>query len=493
MPRGLDVLVCCPEVQPVKQFSVPSQSIGDIDFETASVLITAASDVALVVASGKEALISDVAFGDEEVAGALGDVLRGRSWLETVTVESRPKVQALLTDAAAGATPRWRQVNHPLSEGNDLPVMYAAIQMAGNGSILAVGRSLKPMARLQQQLVETQQSMEREYLRLRQAETRHRLLFQLSSEAVLIVDAASRKIVDANPAATRLLGDAGRRLVGRELIDAFDVPSRQAIAGLLGAVQATGRVQDIPVRSNLTRARDLFISASLFREGKSSYFLIRLMPAQAAAAPRAEKSKVLEVVENSPDGFVVTDLGGKIMFANRSFLDTAQLATADQAREQPLGRWVGRPGIDSELLLSQLTEHGSVRRFATIVRGELGSETEVEIGAVAVLDGEEPCHGLTIREVTQVKPRERSEPVEKPKSVEQLTELVGRVPLKDLVRESTDMIEKLCIEAALELSGDNRASAAEMLGLSRQSLYAKLRRYGLGDLDPSGEDADPSP
>ena len=43
------------------------------------------------------------------------------------------------------------------------------------------------------------------------------------------------------------------------------------------------------------------------------------------------------------------------------------------------------------------------------------------------------------------------------------------------------MIEQLCIEAALELTGDNRASAAEMLGLSRQSLYVKLRRYGLAD------------
>jgi DNA-binding NtrC family response regulator len=65
--------------------------------------------------------------------------------------------------------------------------------------------------------------------------------------------------------------------------------------------------------------------------------------------------------------------------------------------------------------------------------------------------------------------------------------MVGRVPLKDLVRESTDLIEKLCIEAALELTGDNRASAAEVLGLSRQSLYAKLRRYGLGDLDGAEE------
>ena len=66
-----------------------------------------------------------------------------------------------------------------------------------------------------------------------------------------------------------------------------------------------------------------------------------------------------------------------------------------------------------------------------------------------------------------------------PRSVEALMEHVGRVSLKKLVRETTDVIERLYIEAALELTGDNRASAAEMLGLSRQSLYVKLRRYGI--------------
>ena len=69
-----------------------------------------------------------------------------------------------------------------------------------------------------------------------------------------------------------------------------------------------------------------------------------------------------------------------------------------------------------------------------------------------------------------------------PRSIEQLTELIGRVSLEDLVRQSTDVIAKLCIQAALGLTGGNRASAAEMLGLSRQSRYVKLRRYGLGDL-----------
>jgi transcriptional regulator PpsR len=123
-----------------------------------------------------------------------------------------------------------------------------------------------------------------------------------------------------------------------------------------------------------------------------------------------------------------------------------------------------------------------VRLFATQLRGEFGSSSDVEICAVSVAEGEEPCFGFTIRDVGQRVTFERQASRKKPRSVEQLTELVGRVPLKDLVRDSTDMIEKLCIEAALEITGDNRASAAEILGLSRQGLYAKLRRYGLGEL-----------
>ena len=43
------------------------------------------------------------------------------------------------------------------------------------------------------------------------------------------------------------------------------------------------------------------------------------------------------------------------------------------------------------------------------------------------------------------------------------------------------------IETALQMTSDNRASAAQMLGLSRQSLYVKLRRYGLGELGADAE------
>jgi transcriptional regulator PpsR len=112
----------------------------------------------------------------------------------------------------------------------------------------------------------------------------------------------------------------------------------------------------------------------------------------------------------------------------------------------------------------------------------------VEISAVAVVDGQLPCLGFTIRDVGRRLTADTRGAREMPRSVGQMTELVGRVPLKDIVRDTTDLIEQLCIEAALELTSDNRASAAEMLGLSRQSLYVKLRRFNLGDLSVGAEE-----
>jgi transcriptional regulator PpsR len=148
-----------------------------------------------------------------------------------------------------------------------------------------------------------------------------------------------------------------------------------------------------------------------------------------------------------------------------------------------LSRWLGRSAVDLRVILSNLQQHGSVRGFQTTLNGQLENELEVEVSAVAAFDRNPPSAGFVIRELRPRSVVRRNEqPVPVSPSVERLTALIGRVPLKELVRESTDMIERLCIEAALELTGDNRASAAEMLGLSRQSLYLKLHRHGLGDL-----------
>jgi transcriptional regulator PpsR len=230
----------------------------------------------------------------------------------------------------------------------------------------------------------------------------------------------------------------------------------------------------------------------LFRQEQATLLLVRLAPpagALAALPPPDAQARMLKLVERAPDGFVVTDAAGRILSTNHAFRDLAQLAGEEQTRGESLGRWIGQPGVEFDVLLANLRQHGAVRLFATTLRGEFSAGTRVEISAVAAMNGEPPCYGFTIRDVGARIVALPAAGRERPRSVEQLTELIGRVPLKDLVREATDAIERMCIEAALELTNDNRASAAEMLGLSRQSLYVKLRRYGLGDLGGDAAEA----
>ncbi len=458
--------------------------MGQLDADAAATLLTAAADLALVLDEGGS--IRDVAFGSDELARDLGGAEGwvGRPWIETVAKDSRLKVEALLGTRAQQDAPRWRHVNHLSGEGAALPILCAVAQVGDAGRRVVFGRDLRPISQLQQRLVEVQQSMERDYSRLRQAETRYRLLFQLAADPVLIVDGESLRVLEANPAAQSLLGRTARRLPGRAVQDIFAAEDRQALQALLATLRSAGRAEDLQAR--IEGGTSVTASALTFRQEGGVLFLIRLRVADGAqgALPDA-RQRLLKVVDGVPDAFVVTDAEARIITANAAFLDMVQLTSEEQARGEPLERWLGRQGVELEVLLATLRNRGSVRLYASTLRGDLGGVTDVEISAVAVLHGEQQSFGFSMRDIgPRARPPRHNEGTTR--SVEQLTELIGRVPLKDLVREATDAIERLCIEAALELTGDNRASAAEMLGLSRQSLYVKLRRYGLGDL--AGED-----
>ncbi len=472
-------------VRPVKSFNVIDRSLDAAGAHAAARLVAIATDMAVIVDA--QGVIRECSCQSEELAASLDGLRAGRRLSELVTVESRAKIDALLADAASDTEPRWRHVNHSSKQGADVPLQFAAVKLGTDGQVMVAGRDLRPMAAMQQRLVDAQQSMEREYERVRHAESRYRLLFQVATEAVLVLDAGNGRVLEANPAASTVLGLPPRRIVGRSFVELFDDAGQGELESAIAAARAAGRFAELRARV-ADGSRELLVAATLFRESRATFLLVRAQPASlvdADASPGSLRSRMIQLVEGAPDGFVITDDEGRVQRANRAFLDLAQLASEQQARDESIDRWLGRPGVDLSVLLASLREHGTVRLFATSIRGQYGASTEVEICAVTTeADGESSC-AFSIRDVSARLSTATRGDHELPRSVQQMTELVGRVPLKDLVRDATDMIERLCIEAALELSSDNRASAAELLGLSRQSLYVKLRRYGLGDLVPS--------
>jgi transcriptional regulator PpsR len=476
----------------VGRFETPGLFLADLDADVAASLIAASADVVLIVDG--DGVIRDMAFGSEELLHhGYHDGWLGKTWLQTVTPDSRPKVEAMLKEAGTVKGNRWRHVNHFSADGADLPLSYSVVPVPRKGKngqthhTVAFGRDLRSQVALQQRLVSAQLSMERDYWRLRHVETRYRLLFQVASEAVLILDATTEKLEEANPAAYKLLGESSRR-AGWTLSESLNSSGRRKLQQLLAGLRANGRSDPIIVEL-IDEQEELQISASLFRQENSTHLLIRLTPKHEAPQQesRSGRDMLVSIMESAPDALAITDLDGRILSVNRAFLELAQLASEKLVLGESLDKWLGRSGVDLNVLISNLRQRGSVRLFATTMKGDYGSNANVEISAVSVTSGDQPCLGFTIRDVGRRLGNEPRVGKELPRSAGQMTELVGRVPLRDIVRETTDLIEQLCIEAALELTGDNRASAAEMLGLSRQSLYVKLRRFGIGDTVVEGE------
>jgi transcriptional regulator PpsR len=451
--------------------------LGALDASVAKKVVAAGGDVAMVI--DRHGVICDLAVSNEAIARDGADAWLDRRWADVVTLDSKKKVDELLRDALHDGPTRWREVNQVTPTQKSLMFRFTALDAGREGQVIAIGRDDRATAAMQQRLLEAQQVMERDYTRVRDAEFRYRLLFQTSGEAVIVVEDASKKILEANPAAEALVG-AGKSLVGEPFAKIFARRSQDGAASLLTVAQSTARSNTSQMR--LSGAdQDLLVSASLFRQDRVSQYLVRLSPADQAPMAADAGPPLQTVIERMPDAFLVTDASLNILTANSAFLDMARIGAKEQAVGQSLANFLGRAGLDRNILLDTLQAHGSVRNFGTLLRNQYGEQEDVEVSAVSV-PGPEIYYGFTLRTVSRrLNDRTQSSP-ELRRSVEQLTELVGRVTLKDLVRETTDLVERLCIEAALELTKDNRASAAEILGLSRQSLYSKLHRFKLGNL-----------
>ena len=471
----------------VKPFDAHNPALEELDARAAAALLAVAGDIALVMDGA--GVIRDVAVmggNDNQLDTATQWI--GRPWNETVSGVSRTKIDTLVKEAVHQGVSKRRQVNHVMGDVLDVPVSYTTIKLGRDGSLVAVGRDMRHVSALQQRLVEAQQAMERDYWRLRHVETRYRLLFQLASDGVLVLDASNLKVLDANAAAGQIFGEPTERLIGRVFPFGMDATAARALEDLLAAARSAGRAGELALTLNGGRA--FHASASCFRQEQATLLLVRLSPADlptAGSGGANSPSRLLDLLERSPDGFVVTDLDGAILAANRAFLDITELASEEQVRGTALSTYIGRPGADFPVFTSMLRKNGVVRLMATSARGQHGNQSEVEVSAVWVPEGEEPCIGFTIRDIGRRLASGPQGARDLTRAVEELTSLVGRVSLRDLVRDTVDLVERHFIEAALELTNDNRTSAAEVLGVSRQSLYVKLRRHRLA---PPGADKD---
>jgi transcriptional regulator PpsR len=415
----------------------------------------------------------------------------GRPWIEIAGDLGGDKVKRMVDDARASGISAFRQINQRFPSGLEIPLEFTTVLLGGRAGMLAIGKNLQAVAELQSRLIAAQQTMERDYWKLREIETRYRLVFDASDEAVVILSPANLRIVEANRSAVEALNSSRRRnedLAGREFLHDVASQDREAVRDMLNRVRERGKALSILVHLG-PDAKSWMLRGSLIASDPGHVFLLQFTAAANATVEHehTDSSSVERLVDRLPDGFVALDQAGIIQHANQAFLDLVQVGSKGSAVGESLGRWLWQPGADLNALLANIQRHGTVRLFTTTIRGELGTDTEIEISA-ADDSGEEPRYfGVLLRNVARRLPA-HGEGDALRMALGSISEQIGKSSLRKLVKNTVSIVEQHYVREALELAGGNRTATAELLGLSRQSLYAKLNLYGLDDKGSESEE-----
>lgn len=426
----------------------------------------------------------------------------GRMWADTVSDSAGDRVRGMLQDARASGVSAFRVVNQRFPNGLELPVEYSTIRLGGEAGLIAIGKSQSTVTELQNRLIAAQHAREQDYWKLREVETRYRMLFDTSNDPVLIVRADGFNVVEANLAALRTLS----LTPGQDLLPELPLAEQDLFRAMLDRIRDQGRAPAIIVHLGVGRVA-WTMRASLLASEPGHVFLLQFSPiaSRASVTDTAVSAVVVSsdavnlpidaLLERLPDAHVVIGLDGTILRANTAFLDLIQVGAMGLVLGERIGRWLSRPGADVAVLLSAVQRHHSVRLFTTTLQSELSSEVEVEICATGERDQDCRFVSLLIRDISRriaqsgggVGATSEQRPTS-PHAVGGQTLLaalgtmadgIGETSLPMLIKETVGLVERHYIEAALERTDGNRTATAELLGLSRQSLYMKLNRYGL--------------
>ena len=422
--------------------------------------------------------VAEVASGSGSLRQLPRDAIIGRSWLELVRECDTATAEAALT-AAVSEPGTAHRVDLALLLGPESEALPTSCWLCANGTDQTIQLAcidLRGETNLRQQLVNAQRTLEQDYWSNRRLEARYRRMLEMVAEGFLVVDDLSGRVLEANTVAGSLLELEAGALVGRIFPVGLDTSGNRALTELQREARSTTGV----VAGEVTTAGGVTLAAGVtcLRQGNETRLLIRL------AAPSESTSDLAlggDSFEHAPDGILITDQNGIVIAANTAYLEMAGIQDEQQATGRRADRWLGRSIVDLDILLSNIQSDRPLQLFSSLLRTELGAQLDIELSAVQTDYVGKPVILMFIRDVSRRINGEQAAEVHLPRSIEQITGRVGRVPLKQLVRESTDVIEALCIESALKLTQDNRAAAAELLGLSRQSLYTKLRRFDIGD------------
>ncbi|TDQ58189.1 transcriptional regulator PpsR [Phaeovulum veldkampii] len=442
----------------------------------AEILVTA-SDFALIL-SALDQIVSVFVNPQHRSFGQLRH-WEGLHVNDVLAVDSVPKLTKRLEALRETGVSQSVELSHAEQSIWGFPVRYSLHRLGPDNTVLLLGRDLRPIAEMQQKLVAAQLALERDYEAQREIDTRYRVLMEATRDAIVLVSMATGRIVDLNGAAALVLGAARGELMGAAIAQEFEGRRRGEFLESMANLAVIDSAPPVELTARRSGSR-VVVVPTVFRAAGEQLLLCRLETPATRAPFQDELGDALgRLFHDGVDAIVFTDPDGLIRCANDSFLNLTSEASAAVVRGKSLADYLARGEVDLRVLLDNARRTGQMRLYATKLNTAYDGQVAVDISATWLKERPNPCMALVIRDAGRADSLRRPGMAGVDEGAGSVMELVGSSTLKDIVAETTEVVEKMCIETAVELTRNNRVAAAEMLGLSRQSLYVKLRKYGL--------------
>jgi PAS domain-containing protein len=229
-------------------------------------------------------------------------------------------------------------------------------------------------------------------------------LFSAAVEPLMVIDATTGQIRQANPAAAELLRTPERMLIGASVVGIVDASNTTMLARSIEVACATGAAEPVTLRT-VGNGMELSAKISLFRAEAGSYLLFRLASIADPAveqAPTAVHTPAFDAIERASVGFLVTDSCLRVEYANQAFMDMVGLPALGQMRGKSLARWLELSEDDLARLQEQMATRQASSAMLTSLRSARNLLREVEVWAVAVPDGTLTCWGFVVRELQRL-------------------------------------------------------------------------------------------
>ncbi|MEM6659492.1 MAG: transcriptional regulator PpsR [Pseudomonadota bacterium] len=441
-------------------------------------ILSEASDIALIL--DPEGVVMAALVNENNSPYGNLDHWVGQKLSSFLTEECLPKLDRLLRQSVLDAGVQRVELNHRDKLVWQYPVRYS-IHPVGHSerAILMLGRDLREVAETQQQLVKAQLALEQGYEERREFDARYRMLMSATRDAFVLVSVSDGRIRDLNDAAAHLFGAAKDQLQGQPFANEFKDRGRAEFVQNILALALSEVDAEVTIQAKRARS-DITITPISFRAGGERMLLCRLESGTSEEhATDRLSDNLARLFRRGSEAIVFTDTKGVIQSANDAFLRLVDFAHHVDVRGTSLAEYMSRGQIDLNVLLDNAMKSGRMSVYTTKFCNDVGVWTAAEVSVSYLNNRANPAVAFVIRDASRsetMRPTASSQPRVASGDV---VDLVGSAHLKDIVSQTTDVIERICIETAIELTGNNRAAAAEMLGLSRQSLYVKLHKLGI--------------